>query len=103
MKSEFHRDVRLWKLNDEKGVEKLDQAYLDFTHYKINATVLNLGLTDEQSLNELHSFNFADTDIIVAEIAHPKTKEYVFQPESQEESKQYGDEFVNPLDVSHIE
>ena len=83
-------------------MEGLDSAYLNHTHHKINAVVLNLNLTEEQELNELHTFNFADTDIIVAEVNHPKTKTYIFQPESQEESKQYGDEFVNPLDVSHI-
>lgn len=78
-KSVMVSKIRLWKSNYDdseafKSIKELDQKYGNFTHVKINATILNIN--DEQKQGKLYDLDIADTDILIIEM--PKANDYVF-------------------------
>jgi len=85
--------VRLWVANTEEGLGELDQKYVNYTHVKLDAQVINL--IDEQMKKRLHEVNMADSDTLIVEM--PKDKSYVFQPMQGGEEENKHEDFQDPL------
>lgn len=96
-KSLMVKKIRLWRSNEElESLKEIDYKYSNYTHVKIDATILNLKA--DQQAKKLYEIDFSDNDIMVVELIN-KDGDFVLQPKeggNVEESKDFQDPLNNP-------
>ena len=84
---------RLWRANSSVSGD-LDQKYVNYTHVKIDATVLNL--SEEQRNKQMVDVDLADTDTLIVEIPKDFKTQFVFSPnETEEDNSNFEDPLAN--------